>query len=62
VDAEEAGWRCFDFEVRRLSPETFLLTYVLDQAGRITRRATIWQRTNDRWNVLYHQGTVVSNA
>jgi hypothetical protein len=62
VDAEEAGWSCSDFEVRRLGPDTFLLTYALDQAGRLTRRATIWQRAGDGWRVLYHQGTVVSTS
>jgi hypothetical protein len=33
---------------------------MLDQAGRVTRRATIWQRTNGQWQILYHQGTIVS--
>jgi len=36
------------------------LTYTLDQAGRLTRRATIWLRTNEGWQILYHQGTIVS--
>jgi hypothetical protein len=62
VDAEEAGWKSSDFGLRRLGPDSFLLTYTLDQAGRLTRRSTIWQKTDDGWRVLYHQGTVVTNS
>ena len=39
-----------------------LLTYTLDQAGRMTRRATIWQRFEARWRILYHQGAIVSGS
>jgi hypothetical protein len=60
VDADEAGWRCSDFELRRLGPHVFLLTYTLDQNGRITRRATVWERANGAWRILYHQGTISS--
>jgi hypothetical protein len=60
VDADEAGWKCSGFGLRKLGPDTFLLTYTLDQAGRLTLRSTIWQRTNEGWRVLYHQGTLVS--
>ncbi|MGA9068640.1 MAG: DUF4440 domain-containing protein [Terracidiphilus sp.] len=59
VDAEAAGWRMEDFGLRRLGPETYLLTYTLDQAGRRTRRATIWQRS-EGWRILYHQGTIIA--
>jgi hypothetical protein len=45
----------------------YLLTYTLkqaertlDQAGRITRRATVWQKRGEGWRILYHQGTVVT--
>jgi hypothetical protein len=62
VQADEAGWKCSDFGVRRLGPDTYLLTYMLDQAGRPTRRSTIWRRTSDGWQVLYHQGTVIAGA
>jgi hypothetical protein len=64
VEAESEGWRCSDFGLRRLGSETYLLTYTLDQNGRVTRRATIWERQPEispgRWMVLYHQGTVVT--
>ena len=60
VNAAEAGWGCSDFGLRRMGSETYLLTYTLDQAGRITRRATVWQKTGEGWRILYHQGTVVT--
>jgi len=60
VDAVAAGWRCYDHAVRRLGPETYLLTYTLRQVERLTRRMTIWQSTSTGWRILYHQGTIVS--
>jgi hypothetical protein len=60
VDAEASGWRTEDFGLRRLSSDTYLLTYTLDQAGRRTRRATIWQNAEAGWRILYHQGTIIS--
>jgi len=60
MDAESVGWKCSEFGLRRLGPEVYLLTYTLDQKGRITRRSTIWERTGEGWQILFHQGTVVT--
>ena len=60
VDADEAGWRASGFGIRQLGPDCFLLTYTLDQMGRLTRRATIWERVADDWRLVYHQGTIVT--
>ena len=60
VDADAAGWKATGFGLRQLGPDCFLLTYTLDQAGRLTRRATIWERCGSDWRILYHQGTIVS--
>lgn len=60
VESEAAGWRCRDFGLRRLGAATYLLTYTLEQAGRVTRRATIWETTGEGWRIVYHQGTVVT--
>jgi hypothetical protein len=59
VDAEEAGWTCQNFGLRRMGAETYLLTYTLDQAGRITRRSTVWEKSAEGWRILFHQGTIV---
>jgi len=61
VDADKAGWRAENFGLFELGPETYLLTYSLDQNGRPTRRASIWRREPDGWKILYHQGTIVSD-
>jgi hypothetical protein len=56
-------WQTSDFYCRKLGENTYLLTYTLLQGGkRLTRRATIWQRTADGWKIVYHQGTVVQDA
>jgi hypothetical protein len=60
VDANVAGWQCYDHGLRHLGPDTYLFTYTLRQAERLTRRATIWQTTSEGWRLLYHQGRVVS--
>jgi len=60
VNAASAGWQTYDHALRRLGPDTYLLTYTLRQVERLTRRATIWQSTADGWRILYHQGTIVS--
>jgi hypothetical protein len=53
-------WEASDFHCRRLSHDTYLLTYTLLQNGeRLTRRATIWQDAPEGWKILYHQGTIV---
>ena len=58
--ADDLGWICSDFQLQRLGPDIFLLTYLLDQCDRITRRSTIWRKSEHGWRVVFHQGTVVS--
>lgn len=59
----EDVWETSEFRCRRLSDDTYLLTYTLLQDHvRLTRRATIWRRTPDGWKIVYHQGTVVQDA
>lgn len=61
ADAASAGWQSSDHALRQLGPHTYLFTYTLLQGERLTRRSTIWQKTNQDWHILYHQGTVVSS-
>ena len=60
VDADAEGWKANEFGLRQLGPDCFLLTYTLDQQGRVTRRATVWERVSETWRIVYHQGTVVT--
>lgn len=53
----------FGFHCRKLSEDVYLLTYTLRQPEESwTRRATIWRRTSDGWQIVYHQGTIVQEA
>lgn len=56
------AWQTSDFACREIAPETYLLTYVLRQGERTTRRLTVWRRSAGRWLILYHQGTVIADA
>jgi predicted RNase H-like HicB family nuclease len=56
-------WETRDFYCRRLSEDTYLLTYTLLQdKQRLTRRSTIWRSTSDGWKIVYHQGTIVQDV
>jgi hypothetical protein len=56
-------WEATDFECRSLAKNLYLVTYVLLQDGhRRSRRSTIWQRVDDDWQIVFHQGTLVENT
>jgi hypothetical protein len=56
-------WALSDPCCRALGPDTYALTYHLDQSGRPTRRLTVWRRNGAGagagWQIVYHQGTVI---
>ena len=54
-------WETKDFHCLEIVRDNYLLTYTLDQGERITRRSTIWRRTDSGWKIVFHQGTVVEN-
>ncbi|NKZ38104.1 hypothetical protein HF690_03945 [Oleiagrimonas citrea] len=60
-ERESHAWRTSDFACRELGPSTWLLTYALDQGGRVTRRATIWRHASQGWVAPYRQGTLVAD-
>jgi hypothetical protein len=50
-----------DFACHRIASDTYLVTYQLEQdGGRLSRRSTLWRETNDGWQILYHQGTLIA--
>ncbi len=51
--------RAFDFRIRELSSDTYLLHYTLLQGERKTRRTTVWKRERDGWKIVFHQGTII---
>ena len=52
-------WHIEDFQVREIAERTYLATYTLLQGERVTRRSTLWRRSDEEWVILYHQGTPV---
>jgi hypothetical protein len=52
-----------DFRVRILAPSVVLATYRLigrdgDAPPRHTLRSSIWKRAGERWQMVFHQGTL----
>jgi hypothetical protein len=60
VEAGDAGWVCSDYGLRQLGPETYQITYTLHQWKRVTRRSTLWRKSEAGWQILFHQGTIVT--
>ena len=61
ADPANESWETSDFDLLTLANDTYALRYALRQGGRRTRRVTIWRRGEGQWEVLYHQGTVVTD-
>ena len=55
----EDTWEIEDFRCQKIAADNYLVTYTLFQGERLTRRTTIWRRTPDDWQIVFHQGTVV---
>ena len=54
-------WETSDFHCRALAENLYLLTYTLQQGERMSRRATIWSRSEAGWQIVFHQGTLVQH-
>jgi len=54
-------WQTCGFHLLQLSEAAYLLTYTLTQKTRVTRRSTLWRRSGELWQILYHQGTIVQD-
>jgi hypothetical protein len=61
-DSTDVVWEMGDFHCVEIAPDNYLATYTLFQGERVTRRAAIWRRTADGWQILYHQGTIVAQG
>lgn len=56
----EAVWEIGDFHCLEIATDNYLISYTLIQGERVTRRTTIWRRTAEGWQILFHQGTIVA--
>jgi hypothetical protein len=55
-------WEVDEFACRRLGDQTFLVTYLLRQGLRNSRRSTLWRYDSAGWRAIYHQGTLISES
>jgi hypothetical protein len=58
---EPHDWPCRDFSITVLSDVLYLVSYILDEPGRVTLRSTIWRSSDVGWKIVFHQGTVQFN-
>lgn len=56
--------RLRDFKLRRLAPEVVLATYVCEvptaQGLQRSLRSSLWRKTQERWQMVFHQGTRIA--
>ena len=58
----EDDWETSGFLCQETASDNYLLTYTLRQGPRVTRRMTLWRRSVQGWQIVYHQGTVVEQS
>jgi len=57
--AHDDEWEVQDFACRCLGERIFLVTYLLKQGVRHSRRSTVWRDDSGCWRAVYHQGTII---
>lgn len=51
-----------DFEIDNITEYLIRANYILEEKTRRTRRTSIWQRQNDNYQMIFHQGTVLDGG
>jgi hypothetical protein len=51
-----------DVAARRLADDVVLVTYTTQTPERRALRSSIWRRTDERWRMYFHQGTVTDSG
>ena len=59
-EEDTSKWVVSDFVCRQLGESIYMVTYQLNQNGRLSRRMTLWKYEGNVWKVFYHQGTLIS--
>ena len=52
-------WKTSDYFVQQLATDLFLITYRLHQPTRVSARTSLWRKTQQGWQFVYHQGSTV---
>ncbi len=56
-EEEPQSYFVADFSVLELSPEVMLATYKVTLGSKCSLRSSVWQYKNNRWQMVFHQGT-----
>lgn len=65
-DNTELNWELKDFKIKELSNDYVLATYKVikhneaDESKKYSLRSSIWQNIDDKWKMMFHQGTLTS--
>ena len=63
VEPRSDVWETSNFRCQKLAEGLYLLSYTLLQDSvRRTRRTTLWRKTGEAWQIVFHQGTIVQEA
>ncbi|MHC1748213.1 MAG: DUF4440 domain-containing protein [Cellulosilyticaceae bacterium] len=61
TNLEVVNWRILDFKIKWISKECILATYRLVKDSSAIKeyslRSSIWKKQNNRWKMIFHQGT-----
>jgi hypothetical protein len=57
---EPHDWPYRDFSIRQLAASLYMISYLLEEPERLTRRTTLWRRSDDGWKIVFHQGTIIA--
>lgn len=47
------------FQCRELAGNVYQVTYNISIEGNLSRRSSIWKKSGEQWQILFHQGTKV---
>lgn len=53
------NWSAYDFVCHKITGEQYLLMYTLRRPDNITKRVSVWEKSNNQWRILFHQGTTI---
>ncbi|MGD8567628.1 MAG: DUF4440 domain-containing protein [Gammaproteobacteria bacterium] len=62
---QDVRWSLTEFRIRQLSPDMVLAIYrarkndIVNDSYKGSIRSSLWKRTGERWQIVFHQGTKV---
>jgi hypothetical protein len=53
------NWIPYNFTCMAITDSAYLLTYCVQRNDGLSMRSSIWKKSNNQWQILFHQGTIV---